>query len=166
MILSSSPARERAFLILGAVSGFLSVALGAFGAHGLRGVLPPERLEVFETGVRWQSLHALALVAAGLTCARRPGRWAPAAGWLFALGTVVFSGSLYLLAMTGFRPFGFLTPFGGVAWLAGWASLAMSALKRRDVIVEIEAEAEERRIRVPARSRPSGGPAPADRARA
>lgn len=163
MILDSSSARERVFLLLGAVSGFLSVLLGAFGAHGLREVLPPERLEVFETGVRWQSLHALALVAAGLVSGRRYGRWAPAAGWLFALGTVVFSGSLYLLALSGVRAFGFLTPFGGVAWLAGWACLAMSAVKRRDVIVEIEADAEERRIRVPARSRPPAEPAAADR---
>jgi uncharacterized membrane protein YgdD (TMEM256/DUF423 family) len=142
VILDSSPDRERRFVLIGAVSGLLTVALGAFGAHALDGRLSEERLEWFHTAVRWQGLHALAIIAAGLVSGRRYGRFAPAAGWLFTLGSVVFCGSLYLLAFSGVRAFGAVTPIGGVLWLAGWAALAMSAVKRRDVVVEIEDDAE------------------------
>lgn len=138
MILQSSPDRERRFLLLGAVSGFLSVALGAFGAHALKDALPADRLAAFETGVRWQSVHALAILAAGLFSRRGPGRMAPAAGWLFVLGTVIFSGSLYVLALSGVRAWGAVTPVGGVVWLAAWACLALAGVKRRDVVVEID----------------------------
>jgi uncharacterized membrane protein YgdD (TMEM256/DUF423 family) len=140
MILQSSPRRERQFLLLGGVSGFLSVALGAFGAHALRDALPPDRLAAFETGVRWQAVHTLALLAAGLFSGRGvTGPFAPAAGWLFLLGIVVFSGSLYVLALSGARAWGAVTPVGGVAWLAGWACLALAGLRRREVVVEIDA---------------------------
>jgi uncharacterized membrane protein YgdD (TMEM256/DUF423 family) len=142
VFLDSSPDRERRFLLLGATSGFLAVALGAFGAHALEGALPPERFAQFETAVRWQAVHAVAIVCAGLVSARRYGRFAPAAGWLFAAGTVVFCGSLYLLALTGARAFGAVTPIGGVLWLAGWAALAASAVKRRNLVVEVGDEAE------------------------
>lgn len=129
---------ERRFLFLGAVSGFVSVALGAFGAHALREALPPDRLAIFETGVRWQAVHALALLAAGFACGRGLGRLASAAGWLFACGTVVFSGSLYVLALSGVRAWGAVTPIGGTAWLAAWTCLALASRKRRDTVVEID----------------------------
>jgi uncharacterized membrane protein YgdD (TMEM256/DUF423 family) len=134
----SSPDRERRFLFLGALSGFVSVALGAFGAHALRDSLPADLLAVFETGVRWQAVHAFAILAAGLFCARGTGRLAPAAGWLFVLGTVIFCGSLYVLALSGVRAWGAVTPVGGVAWLAGWACLAAAGRRRRDVVIEID----------------------------
>jgi uncharacterized membrane protein YgdD (TMEM256/DUF423 family) len=139
MILQSSPRRERQFLLLGGVSGFLSVALGAFGAHALRDALPADRLAAFDTGVRWQAVHTLALLAAGLFSGRGTGPFAPAAGWLFLLGIAVFSGSLYVLALSGVRGWGAVTPVGGVAWLAGWACLALAGLRRRDVVFEIDA---------------------------
>lgn len=137
MILDSSPDRERQFVFLGALSGLLCVALGAFGAHVLRDVLHGHRMEVFKTAVHWQAVHALALLATGLWCGRRSGPLGPAAGWLFAAGTVIFCGSLYAFAATGVRAFGAVTPFGGVAWLAGWACLAVAALRRRAVEIEV-----------------------------
>jgi uncharacterized membrane protein YgdD (TMEM256/DUF423 family) len=120
---------ERTFLALGAVSGLVGVAAGAFGAHGLKARLGPEMLAIFETGARYQMYHALALVAAAWTAGRFPGTAATWAGWLFVAGTVIFSGSLYALALTGVRVLGAVTPIGGVAFLAGWAALAVAALR-------------------------------------
>ncbi len=116
----------RTFAILGAVNGFLAVAAGAFGAHGLRERLTPERLETWELAARYQMYHALALLAVALLAARG-GRPATASGWCFLAGIVVFSGSLYLLAVTGTRWLGAITPLGGLALLAGWALLAVAA---------------------------------------
>ncbi|HEV8584998.1 MAG TPA: DUF423 domain-containing protein [Methylomirabilota bacterium] len=121
---------ERVFLGLGAVSAFGAVALGAFGAHALRARLVPDMLSVFEVGVRYQLYHALALLAVGAVAGRLPGGAVAAAGWLFVAGTVLFSGSLYLLALTGHRWLGAVTPLGGVAFLAGWAALAWGAWAR------------------------------------
>jgi len=118
---------EKTFLLLGALSGFVSVAAGAFGAHALKARLGPELLAVFETGARYQLYHALALVAAGWASARFPGGAASAAGWLFLAGTLLFSGSLYALALSGVRWLGAVTPLGGVAFLAGWLCLALAA---------------------------------------
>jgi uncharacterized membrane protein YgdD (TMEM256/DUF423 family) len=118
------------FLLLGGASGFMAVATGAFAAHGLRERLTPEMLGVFETGARYQMYHALALVLVGLLTSRAPSGLLAASGWSFAAGTLLFSGSLYLLALTGVRTFGAITPFGGLCFLAGWALLAASALKR------------------------------------
>jgi uncharacterized membrane protein YgdD (TMEM256/DUF423 family) len=120
---------ERTFLALGAVSGLVGVAAGAFGAHGLKARLGPEMLAIFETGARYQMYHALALVAAAWAAERFPGTAATWAGWLFVAGTVIFSGSLYALALTGVRVLGAVTPIGGVAFLAGWAALAVAALR-------------------------------------
>lgn len=120
---------ERTFLALGSISALVSVAAGAFGAHALRSRLAPDLLAAFETGARYQMFHALGLVAAAWASARFPGAPAAAAGWLFAAGTVLFSGSLYLLALTGTRWLGAVTPLGGVAFLAGWACLAWAALR-------------------------------------
>ncbi len=120
---------DRTFAVLGALSGFVGVAAGAFGAHALRDRLSPDLLAVFHTGAQYQMYHALALVAAGWAAARWPGGSASAAGWLFLAGTLLFSGSLYALALTGVRALGAVTPIGGVAFLAGWACLAWAALR-------------------------------------
>ena len=118
---------DRTFLLIGALAGFTGVALGAFGAHALRARLSPEMLSVFETGVRYQIYHALAVIATGLIVARSGGWLIVTAGWLFAAGIVLFSGSLYLLAFTGVTVVGAITPIGGVAFLLGWACLALAA---------------------------------------
>jgi uncharacterized membrane protein YgdD (TMEM256/DUF423 family) len=118
---------ERIFAVLGALSGLIAVGAGAFGAHGLKARLTPELLAVFETGARYQIYHALALLAVAWAIARWPGRAAVASGWCFVGGTVIFSGSLYLLALTGVRGFGAITPLGGVLFLAGWLLLALVA---------------------------------------
>ena len=119
---------DRTFLLIGSCAGFLGVALGAFAAHGLRGRLSPESLEVFETGARYQLYHALAVLIVALAAARLDGWAVRTAGWLFTLGIVLFSGSLYALALTGTRTFGMITPIGGLAFLAGWALLAWTAI--------------------------------------
>ena len=120
---------DRAFFALGALSGLLAVGAGAFGAHALRERLSPDMLAVFETSARYQMYHALALLAAAWAVGRWPGGATLAAGWLFVAGTVVFCGSLYLLALTGHRWLGAITPLGGLAFLAGWAALAWAALR-------------------------------------
>jgi uncharacterized membrane protein YgdD (TMEM256/DUF423 family) len=116
---------DRLFATLGAVSGLLAVAAGAFGAHALRARLSAELLAAFETGARYQLYHALALLFVAWAATRWPGPPVRAAGWLFVAGTVIFSGSLYVLALTGARGVGAATPVGGLAFLAGWASLAL-----------------------------------------
>jgi len=118
---------DRLFLTLGAVSAFVAVAAGAFGAHGLRARLSPDLLAVFETAARYQMYHALALLAVAWVAARWPGPLPQWAGWLFVVGTVLFSGSLYALALTSVRWLGAITPLGGVAFLAGWLCLALAA---------------------------------------
>lgn len=118
---------DRLFFGLGALSAFLSVAAGAFGAHALRARLTPEYLAVFETAARYQMYHALGLLSVAWAAARWPGPLPQWAGWLFVAGTVLFSGSLYLLALTGARWLGLITPLGGVAFLAGWLCLALSS---------------------------------------
>jgi uncharacterized membrane protein YgdD (TMEM256/DUF423 family) len=118
----------RFFVGAGAVSGFIAVAAGAFGAHGLKSRLPADLLAVFETGVRYHLAHALALVLVGIIAETR-GSLAGAAGFGFLAGTVLFSGSLYLLALTGVRWLGAITPLGGLAFLAGWALLAAAAFR-------------------------------------
>ena len=119
---------ERLFFAAGAASGFVSVAAGAFGAHALRMRLAPDLMAVFETAVKYQLAHALALLACGLAVGRAAGPAAVVAGILFLLGTLFFSGSLYALALLGVRALGVLTPVGGVAFLAGWAALFFAAL--------------------------------------
>lgn len=118
---------DRRFLALGALSGAIAVAAGAFGAHALRARLAPAMLAAFETAARYQMYHALALLAVAWVATQRPGRLPTAAGWCFVGGTVLFSGSLYALALTDLRWLGAITPLGGVAFLAGWACLALAA---------------------------------------
>jgi uncharacterized membrane protein YgdD (TMEM256/DUF423 family) len=120
---------DRLFFVLGAGSAFVAVAAGAFGAHGLRARLSPELLAVFETAARYQMYHALALLAVAWAVTRWPGALTQWAGWLFLAGTVLFSGSLYLLALTGVRWLGAITPLGGVAFLAGWLCLLLAAAR-------------------------------------
>jgi uncharacterized membrane protein YgdD (TMEM256/DUF423 family) len=117
----------RVFLVLGSVSAALAVGLGAFAAHGLRGRVAPDMLAAFETGARYHMYHALALLAVAWATTRGAGGTATAAGWLFVAGTLLFSGSLYVLVITGQRWLGAVTPLGGAAFIAGWLALAMAA---------------------------------------
>ena len=117
----------RTFARWGAMFGFFAVALGAFGAHGLRDRLSSESMAVFQTGVQYQMIHALALL--GLAALFDKAKFAGAVGWLFVFGVLIFSGSLYLLAITGERWIGAVTPFGGLCFLAGWALLTIAIAK-------------------------------------
>lgn len=117
----------RICLMIGGASGFLAVTAGAFGAHGLKGKLAPDMLEVFETAAKYQMYHALALLAVG--CLGRTGITSglALAGWSFLIGTILFSGSLYLLAVSGHKWLGAITPLGGLAFLVGWFAIAAGA---------------------------------------
>ncbi|WP_224247818.1 DUF423 domain-containing protein [Hyalangium gracile] len=114
----------RLWIVLGAVSAFVSVAAGAFGAHGLKARLPADLLTIFETGARYHMYHSLGLIAIGLVAQTRPSPLLSAAGWAMLAGILLFSGSLYALALTGVRALGAITPLGGLGFLAGWALLA------------------------------------------
>lgn len=120
-----------AFLGAGALFAGLGVAAGAFGAHGLRAMLAEPLLQVYETAVRYQIYHALALIALSAIAPRLPARRVRLTGNLFVAGILLFSGSLYMLALTGTRPLGILTPIGGVCFIAGWATLAWHAWRAR-----------------------------------
>jgi uncharacterized membrane protein YgdD (TMEM256/DUF423 family) len=114
------------FLVLGSLAALLAVALGAFGAHGLKKIIAPDLLEVYQTGVHYHFYHALGLLAIGLLAVHIPEssllRWA---GWLMVTGIVIFSGSLYVLAISGLRWLGAITPLGGTAFIAAWLLLLM-----------------------------------------
>lgn len=115
-------------LVLGALLMFVAVALGAFGAHALKARLSPDLQAVWQTAVTYHAWHALGLVGIGLLLIHSPDRpWAVLAAWMLLLGIVLFSGSLYAMALTGVKALGAVTPFGGVAFLAGWLALAWSA---------------------------------------
>ncbi len=115
---------SRRLLLCAAISGFVTVALGAFGAHALRNTLTSDMLTVWQTGIQYQSLHTLAMLAIGLLSIQLPdARWIKRAGWLMLLGILLFSGSLYLMAVTGITMLGAITPFGGLSLLAGWTAL-------------------------------------------
>ena len=116
----------RIFVILGSVNMLLAVALGAFGAHGLKSRVSAEMLTVWQTAVLYHLVHALGLLLVGLLAAHLPVR---APGWTLQAGIVLFSGSLYLMVLTGIRPLGVITPLGGFAFLAGWLLLAVAALR-------------------------------------
>ena len=119
------------FLLIGSLAGFLGVAAGAFGAHGLRSRLSPDMLAVFETAVRYQMYHVFALLITAAVMARvGDARLLVIAGWSFITGMVLFSGSLYALALTGISGLGAITPLGGLAFLVGWACLAFFAAAR------------------------------------
>jgi uncharacterized membrane protein YgdD (TMEM256/DUF423 family) len=113
-----------------AIAGFLGIALGAFGAHALKSNLSPERMAVIETGIRYQMYHVFALALTAWGWSRWPRRIFVVAGILFGTGIALFCGSLYLLGLTGTRAWGAVTPFGGLAFLAGWLCLAWGARSR------------------------------------
>jgi uncharacterized membrane protein YgdD (TMEM256/DUF423 family) len=117
----------RMWIVLGAASAFLSVAAGAFGAHALKARLSADLLTIFETGARYHMYHALGLVAVGLLGHFRPSPLLSGAGWAMLAGIVLFSGSLYALALSGVRVLGAITPLGGLGFLAGWLLLAIAA---------------------------------------
>ncbi len=123
-------ATARMFLVMGALLAALAVVCGAFGAHALRGVLTPEHQAVYQTAVQYHFLHALGLLAVALTLERLPGqrllRWA---GWSMIAGVVLFSGSLYLLSLSGIGWLGAVTPLGGLAFIAAWLLLAAGVLR-------------------------------------
>lgn len=121
----------RVWLISAAAYGLLAVALGAFGAHGLRARLSPEMMAVYRTAVEYQFYHALALLAVALLALRAASPWLNVAGYAFSTGVILFSGSLYLLAVTGTRWLGAITPLGGVALLLGWFALLVYAWQAR-----------------------------------
>lgn len=120
----------KTFIIAGAINAFLAVALGAFGAHGLADKLEPKYLEIWKTGVTYEMFHALGLLAAGILLGKAAASalfsWS---GWFMLIGIILFSGSLYVLSLTKVSVIGFITPFGGVAFLVGWALMAIGAAK-------------------------------------
>ncbi len=120
---------QKCLLVCGALMGFISVAAGAFGAHALKSKVDPNMLNVFEVGARYQMYHALAICTAVWASTLIPGTLASTAGWLFFAGTLIFSGSLYALALTGIKVIGAITPIGGIILLAGWACLSLAALR-------------------------------------
>lgn len=122
---------ERIFFALGSFSAALGVMAGAFGAHGLRSRLDAEMMEIFQTGVKYHLIHALGLLAVAWAVQRWGGPLPVTAGWLLVAGTVIFSGSLYALSLTGLRALGAVTPLGGVAFIVGWVLLGIAALQAR-----------------------------------
>lgn len=122
---------HKAFLVISSFSGALSVALGAFGAHGLKKILPSEAILTFETGVRYQFYHTLALLIIAIMYDKLPAKFVVWSGYFFITGIVLFCGSLYCLAFVneahfaGFRKIGIITPFGGLFFIAGWLLLAL-----------------------------------------
>lgn len=120
------------FLSLAAISGFLAVSIGAFGAHGLESVLNTDSMRTYQTGVQYHFYHTLALFGVGLLAMQiEPSRILNIAGWAFVAGIVLFSGSLYLLSVSGIRWLGAITPLGGLAFLIGWGCLFWLALSNR-----------------------------------
>ncbi len=120
--------RSFRFLVCtGAITALLAVLLGAFAAHGLRQTLDPGLLNAFETGVHYQMTHALGIILVAILSFILDSRWLRAAGWCLLAGIVLFSGSLYLLALSGIRWIGAITPMGGIAFIAGWALVAVGA---------------------------------------
>lgn len=118
------------FILLGSISAFIGVALGAFGAHGLEGRISERMLEVWKTGVTYHMFHAIALLVVGILVYKFPGAasfsWA---GWMMFIGIILFSGSLYMLSTTGIKLFGPITPLGGLAFLIGWVLVAIGAIR-------------------------------------
>ena len=121
---------DRLFFIVGSLLGCIGVLLGAFAAHALKGQLSADRFMVFEVGVRYQMYHAFALLAAAWAYSKWPRTTLKASGWLFIVGTVLFSGSLYAMSLTGVRWLGAITPLGGVAFAIGWLCMAWSSWRR------------------------------------
>jgi uncharacterized membrane protein YgdD (TMEM256/DUF423 family) len=121
---------SRIFVVAGAIAAALAVALGAFGAHALKARLAPELAAVYQTAVQYHFYHAFGLILVGFAAVHWPGSpWLKWAGALMLAGIVLFSGSLYLLSVTGVRALGAVTPFGGAAFIAAWAAFALAAVR-------------------------------------
>jgi uncharacterized membrane protein YgdD (TMEM256/DUF423 family) len=118
---------DRLFFIIGSIAGLLGVGLGAFGAHALQNVLQGEMENTYQTAVRYHLIHAVALLAVAWAVSHWDSALLPMAGYSFVVGLILFSGSLYALSVTGLRALGAITPFGGIAFLLGWALLALGA---------------------------------------
>ena len=114
--------------MIAAVAGFTGVGLGAFGAHGLKTVLSPDMMTVWQTAVQYHLVHAVVLLALAFGLSAKPEKWLGRSAIMITLGLLLFSGSLYAMALTGIRPLGIITPFGGISWLIGWAMLIPAAL--------------------------------------
>lgn len=114
---------------IGGLSGFLSVAMGAFGAHALASRVDAKMLQTYHLGAQYQMYHALALVALGIWASQHPETSVGLPGWAFVIGTVLFSGSLYVLTISGVKMLGMITPFGGISFMLGWLSFAWLAWK-------------------------------------
>jgi uncharacterized membrane protein YgdD (TMEM256/DUF423 family) len=121
---------DRTFFAFGAILAFIAVTAGAFGAHGLKTKISAEMLTIFEVGVRYHMYHALALFVVSWAYSRWPNSLVTTSGWLFIIGIILFSGSLYALSISGIRILGAITPFGGLAFLAGWFCLFWVAIKK------------------------------------
>lgn len=122
----------KVFLVLGTLNAFLSIALGAFGAHGLKDKLSAKYLDIYQTGVQYQMFHALGLLAVGIlygTLAQNQHGLMNWTGWLMFIGIVLFSGSLYVLSLTNYSVLGAITPFGGLCFLASWVLLTIVIIK-------------------------------------
>lgn len=119
----------RIFLSIGSISGVLAVMLGAFGAHGLKEKLSAEMMSIFKTGVEYHFYHTLVLLAVGIIAMHVPARSLAASGWAFTAGILIFSGSLYVLSMSGIKWLGAITPIGGLCFIAGWVLLAVAVIK-------------------------------------
>jgi uncharacterized membrane protein YgdD (TMEM256/DUF423 family) len=128
---------NKTFMAIGTLLGAVAVALGAFGAHGLKKIVTEETVQVFQTGVHYQVIHALALLITGMLNEKFPGRYCKIAGNLFITGIILFSGSLYLLTffkasnITGMEKIGFITPAGGVCFIAGWIFLFLAVFTKK-----------------------------------
>lgn len=123
----STPSR---FIAIAAANGGWAVLMGAFGAHGLRGALPPALMQAYETGAAYHLTHAVVLLTVGLLLWRRPeSTWLKASAWCFAVGMLLFSGSLYVMAITGLSALGIVTPIGGLVLITGWGLLCIGALQ-------------------------------------
>lgn len=119
----------KVFLILGVINGFLAVALGAFGAHGLEGRVPASSLKTWDKAVNYQMFHTMALLVTGLILAKFTSGGAVWAGWMFFVGIILFSGSLYIYSITAIKTFAMITPIGGLAFLLGWVLLGTAIAK-------------------------------------
>ena len=120
---------QNLFFALGSGFSLLGVVFGAFGAHALRSKLSPEMLETFEVAVRYQMYHSLGLIAAAWAVSQWQNQLTAASGWCFFAGILIFSGSLYILSLTGIRWLGAITPIGGLAFIVGWGCLALAAIR-------------------------------------
>jgi len=128
--MESLPAASRRLVVTGGICALLAVVFGAFGAHAVRGMITPDLFAAYQTGAQYQFYHALGIIAIGIVSAFPPTRRCiQIAGWLMLAGIVLFSGSLYLLALTGVRLLGAVTPLGGIAFIAAWATFVVSLLR-------------------------------------